>query len=69
MTKKKSKEIRDLGKDAKEKKLKELKLELVKAKSNASKGGVGKIKEIKRYIARINTFHTLSSKQELKKKT
>ncbi|PIN90159.1 50S ribosomal protein L29 [Candidatus Pacearchaeota archaeon CG10_big_fil_rev_8_21_14_0_10_32_14] len=69
MTKKRSKEIHDLSKDAKEKKLKELKLELIKAKSNSAKGGSAKIHEIKKAVARIHTFNTLNSKQELKKKS
>lgn len=49
----KSKEINKMGKEEIEKKLKELKLELVKSKSGASKSG--KTKEIKKIIARILT--------------
>jgi ribosomal protein L29 len=63
----KSKEIQKLSSNEREKKLKELKMELVKAKANAAKGGSSKIKEIKKMIARIHTFNTLS-KQELNKK-
>ena len=68
MTKKQSKEIKDLSKAANESKLKELKLELIKAKSNSSKGGSAKIREIKKAVARLHTFNTLNSKHELKKK-
>jgi|TARA_Y100000034_G_C6701165_1_gene309231 ribosomal protein L29 len=45
-----------MSKDEKEKKLKELKIELVKTKANASKKGP-KIKEIKKMIARILTLN------------
>ena len=53
----KHKEIREMGKKEKEDKLKELKLELIKTKTNASKGGSSRIKEIKKMIARILTFN------------
>ena len=49
----KSKEIKNMSKEEREKKLKELKIELVKAKSNVSKKGSMKIKEIKKIMARI----------------
>ena len=49
----KSKEIIKMGREELEKKFKELKLELVKSRSNASKSG--KTKEIKKIIARILT--------------
>ncbi|MGD9275719.1 MAG: 50S ribosomal protein L29 [Candidatus Pacearchaeota archaeon] len=64
----KSKEIKKLSEKEREKKLKELKMELVKAKANAAKGGSSKIKEIKKMIARIHTFNTLSKLGELNKK-
>ncbi|HED06056.1 MAG TPA: 50S ribosomal protein L29 [Ignavibacteria bacterium] len=50
----KSKEIIKMSKGEKEKKLKELKMELIKTKADASKKGP-KIKEIKKIIARILT--------------
>jgi ribosomal protein L29 len=53
---KKAKEIKQLSKEEGERKLKELKAELVKAKANASKSGSSKIKETKKMIARILTL-------------
>ncbi len=70
MTRLTSKDIISLSKEDKEKKLNELKLELVKAKISASKAGTSKVKEIKRTIARILTFNKSKekkSKEELKK--
>ena len=61
----KFKEIKQLSK---EKKLKELKLELVKAKANASKGGSSKAKQIRKIIARIHTLNNDKNKSELNKK-
>jgi ribosomal protein L29 len=55
MTTLKSKEIVKMSKEEKVKKMKELRIELVKAKSTASKKGSMKIKEIKKIIARINS--------------
>ena len=51
----KFKEIKNLRAQDRKKKLKELKMELMKAKANASKSGSSKIKEIKKTIARILT--------------
>ena len=48
----KSKEISKMSKEEREKKLRELKLELVKSRANASKKG-SKIREIKKMIARL----------------
>ncbi|MEK6895696.1 MAG: 50S ribosomal protein L29 [Nanoarchaeota archaeon] len=53
----KSNEIKKMSQHDKEKKLKELKMELVKARVSAGKGGSSKVKEIKRIIARIHTFN------------
>lgn len=54
----KYKEIQKLSKNEKEKKLKELRLELVKSKVASSKGsGSSKTKEIKKIIARILTLN------------
>ena len=63
----KSKEIAKMNKNEKEKRLKELKLELIKTRANVAKTGSSKSKEIRRMIARIMTF-SKSSKEELKKK-
>lgn len=54
----KYKEIQRLGKTEMEKKLKELKMELIKSRTAASKTGSNKTKEIKKIIARIHTFNT-----------
>ena len=63
----KAKEIIKMSKDEREKKLKELKAELVKTKANASKGA--KSKEIRKIIARLLTLKPKenSSKVEMKK--
>ena len=51
-----SKEITKMSEKEKENKLKELKLELIKANVAANKTGKVKIREIKRTIARILTL-------------
>lgn len=51
----KSKDIQKMSKEEKDKKLKELRMELIKSKVNASKTGSAKIKNIKKSIARILT--------------
>ena len=50
-------------------KIKDLKMELVKNKVSASKGGKLKIREIRRTIARLHTIHRLKehSKDDSKK--
>ena len=53
---KKIKEIKNMGKEDREKKLEELKFELIKARANASKSKGSNIKEIKKSIARILTL-------------
>ena len=62
----KTKDIKKMNKEELNKKLKELNLELVKSKANASKGGSSKIRETKKIIARILTFNSLN-KDKLKK--
>jgi len=59
-------DIQKLTDSEREKKLKELKLELVKSKAVASKTGSSRIKEIKKIIARIHTFNV--SKEVLENK-
>ena len=63
----KFKELKAMNKEIREKKLKELRVELVKSKANASKSGNAKTKEIKKLIARILTLNT-SKTEELNKK-
>ena len=53
----KAKEIKQMSNEEKDKKLKELKLELVKTRVSLSKGGSSKIKSIKKLIARILTLN------------
>jgi large subunit ribosomal protein L29 len=53
----KSKDIKKMTEEEREKKLKELRLELVKSKASASKAGSSKIRQIKRIIARILTLN------------
>ena len=59
----KFKEIRGMSTAEKNKKLKELKLELIKSKANVAKTGSAKTKEIKRIIARILTLNSLNNKK------
>lgn len=56
MTILRSKEIKGMNKKEMEGKIKELELELVKARVAAGKGGKNKIWEIKRTIARLKTL-------------
>ena len=53
----KAKDIKNMTKDERERKLKELKLELIKSKINASKSGSIKTREIRKIIARILTVN------------
>ncbi|MFH1787629.1 MAG: hypothetical protein ABH811_02465 [archaeon] len=53
----KSKDIQKLSKADREKKLKDLKMELIK-----SKPGSSKTKQIRKMIARIHTFNNLDKK-------
>lgn len=47
------KDIQKMSKEEKHEKLKELELELIKARANTAKGGKIKIREIRRTIARL----------------
>ena len=58
----KYKEIQKLGKTERDKKLKELKMELVK-ESSAKQGG-NKSAKIRKIIARIHTFNNTENKSE-----
>ena len=53
----KTKEHINLNKEEKERRIKELKLELIKSKINVSKQGTSKIKNIKKTIAQILTLN------------
>ena len=63
----KAKEIREMTKENRDRKMKELRLELVKSKANISKTGSAKPKEIKKIMARILTINS-SEKGGLNKK-
>ncbi len=58
----KSKDLKNLNKSDRDKKMKELKIELMKAKSSAQKTGSSKIREIKKTIARILTIESKEKK-------
>ena len=62
----KSKDIKKLSEKEIEDKIKDLKMELIKNRVNASKGGKLKTREIKRTIARLLTFNRL--KESIEKK-
>ncbi len=59
----KFKEITKMNSSEKEKKLKELQIELLKAKATSTKTGSSKIKEIKKIIARILTSNNGGEKK------
>ena len=61
----KSKQLKGMGKKDMEGKMKELKIELMKSKANATKSGSSKIKETKKIIARMLTLNK-SDKEALK---
>ena len=54
----KYKEITKMNKEDREKKFKELKMELVKSKTRTSKTGHSNTKQIKKTIAKMLTFNT-----------
>ena len=59
----KKEDFKKMSKADRDKKMKELKLELVKSKVSGSKTGTSKVKQIKKMIARILTLN--NSKQEV----
>ncbi len=61
----KSKEIRNMSKNDREKRLKELRLELIKSRSGAKAGN--RTREIKRIIARIITLNKSEVSEEVGK--
>jgi ribosomal protein L29 len=58
----KPKDIIKMSSKEMEEKIKELKMELVKEKVSAAKGGKLKTKEIKRTIARLHTINRLNQR-------
>ena len=63
----KSKDLKKMSTEDREKKLKELKMELVKSRASVAKAGSSKIREIKKIIARILTLNNSEKSVELKK--
>ena len=55
MARMKFKELKDMSKEEREKKMKELKIELIKSKSKNTKKGGMKPREIKRIIAQLHS--------------
>ncbi len=60
----KFREIQKLSKSDREKKLKELRLELIKSQTGASKQGGSKARQIRKIIARILTLNNSENKSE-----
>lgn len=58
----KSKDVKKLDSKERQKKVEELRLELVKARVTASKGGKAKINEIKKTLARLLTINHAQKK-------
>ncbi|MBT4166304.1 50S ribosomal protein L29 [archaeon] len=58
----KAKDIAKMNDKERNEKIKDLKMELVKNKIDAGKGGKMQGKEIKRTIARLHTFNRLNKK-------
>lgn len=65
----KFKELEKMSKQDREKKLKELRLELIKSKTTASKTGKSNTRQIKKIIAKILTLNTKENKSKELKKT
>ena len=63
----KTKELKKMNKEERERKLKELKMELLKSRINASRNKGARTRDIKKIIARIMTLNN-QNKLELNKK-
>ena len=59
----KSREIKNMSQEDRNKRILELKLELIKAKANVAKTGVSRAKEIRKLIARIKTISNIIVKK------
>ena len=59
----KTSELKNINREEREKRLKELKAELVKSRVSAVKTGSSKIRQIKKTIARILTLNNLDKNQ------
>jgi len=58
----KFKDLKKMSMEERNKKMHEMKFELVKARTSAAKSGTSKAKEIKKIIARILTLNTKENK-------
>ena len=58
-----AKDLLHLGKKQREEKIKELKVELIKARVSASKGGKNKMRTIKKTLARLLTLNHIPKKK------
>lgn len=63
----KFKDLEKMSKDERNKRMEEMKFELVKARTSAAKSGTSKAKEIKKVIARILTLNTKENKLGVEK--
>lgn len=63
----KKQDFKKMSQQEREKKLEELKMELIKNRAGAAKSGSAKIKQIKKMIARIITLNKLEEKSLLRK--
>ena len=61
----KNKDIKNMGKEELNKKLQELKMELIKSRAQKAQGASIKTKEIKRTIARILTHINIKKTEEV----
>ena len=59
----KSRDIKNMNQEDRNKRILELKLELIKAKANVAKTGVSRAKEIRKLIARIKTINNIIVKK------
>jgi len=64
----KFKDLEKMNKEERNKRMEEMKFELVKARTSAAKSGSSKAKEIKKVIARILTLNTKENKLGVEKK-
>ena len=64
----KAKDISKMSEKERNEKIKDLKIELIKDKASAGKGGKIKTKEIKKTIARLLTFNRINKKKSVEQK-
>lgn len=64
----KTSDIKSMPVKEREKRLQELKLDLVKSRVNAAKSGSSRIRQVKKAIARILTLNNMESNLQAKEK-